>query len=206
MTTKSPFPFFSQMADHSQQQNATSSFAWFSTPECITWVTVLGMEGAVTVTLNAVTIMVYLKERSLRKRSMYLVINQAVADMFVGAGVIPDFFISGEVCGFWKIHHVSKPIIFILWFVFSPASFTNLTAISLERAHAKFHLFCLLIMTVSYSSIAIKIVCGILRHHHGISNRERKLTKTLFIVIVVSSLLALPLIMFKTCEIFALPP
>jgi len=54
------------------------------------------MEGAVTVTLNAVTIIVYLKERSLRKRSMYLVINQAVADMFVGAGVIPDFFYFGR--------------------------------------------------------------------------------------------------------------
>ena len=166
----------------------------------------LGMEGAVTVTLNALTIIVYLKERSLRKRSMYLVINQAVADMFVGAGVIFEFFTSGDVCGFWKIHHVSEPVNSILWFVFSPASFTNLTAISLERAHATFHLFCLLIMTLPYSSIAIKIVCGTQRHHQGISNRERKLTKTLFIVIVVSSLLALPFIIFKTCEIFALPP
>ena len=247
------------MADHSQQQNTTSSFAWFSVPECIAWITVLGMEGAVTVTLNALTIIVYLKERSLRKRSMYLVINQAVADMFVGASVISEFFISGEVCGFWKIHHVSKPIIFILWFVFSPASFTNLTAISLERTHATFRpfkhrflkkkifgaviaavwitawlfasirvlyeiqiltferykhffisyfslcVFCLLIITVSYSSIAIKIVCGTQLHHHGATTRERKLTKTLFIVTVVSSLLALPSIIFKTCEIFALP-
>ena len=217
------------------------------------------MEGAVTVTLNALTIIVYLKERSLRKRSMYLMINQAVADMFVGASVISESFISGEVCGFWKIHHVSKPIIFILWFVFSPASFTNLTAISLERTHATFRpfkhhflkkkifgaviaavwitaslfasirvlyeiqiltferykyffmsyfslcLFCLLIITVSYSSIAIKIVCGTQPHHHGATTRERKLTKTLFIVTVVSSLLALPSITFKTCKIFALP-
>ena len=141
MTTKSPFSFFSQMADHSQQQNTTSSFAWFSAPECITWVTVLGMEGAVTVTSNAVTIIVYLKERSLRKRSMYLVINQAVADMFVGAGVISEFFTSREVCGFWKIHHVSELVNSTLWFVFSSASFTNLTAISLDRAHATFRPF-----------------------------------------------------------------
>ena len=89
--------------------------------------------------------------------------------------------------------------------MFSPASFTNLTAISLERAHAKFHLFCLLIMTVSYSSIAIKIVCGTQPHHHGATTRERKLTRTLFVVTVVSSLLALPFIIFKTCERFALP-
>ena len=78
------------------------------------------------------------KERSLRKRSMYFLINQAVADMFVGAGVISDSFTSGEVCGFWKIHHVSEPVNSILWFVFLSASFTNLTAISLERAHATF--------------------------------------------------------------------
>ena len=205
MTTKSPLSFFSQMADHSQQQNTTSSFAWFSAPECIIWITVLGMEGTVTVTLNAITIIVYLKERSLRKRSMYLVINQAVADMFVEAGVISEFFTSGEVCGFWKIHHVSEQVNSILCFVFSPASFRNLTAISLERTHATFRLFCLLIMTVSYSSIAIKIVCGTQRHHHGITNREKKLTKTLYIVTVVSSLLALLFIIFKNCEIFALP-
>ena len=206
----------------------------------------LGMEGAVTVTLNALTIIVYLKERSLRKRSMYLVINQAVADMFVGAGVISEFFTPREACGFWKIHHVSELVNSILWFVFSSASFTNLTAISLERAHATFRpfkyrflkkkifgaviaavwitawlfasimvlyeiqiltferfkpliisffslcLFCLLIITVSYSSIAIKIVCGTQLHHHGATTRERKLTKTLFIVAVASSLLALP--------------
>ena len=129
------------MANHSQQQNTTSSFAWFSAPESITWITVLGMEGAVTVTLNALTIIVYLKERSLRKRSMYLVINQEVAGMFVGVGVISEFFTLGEVCGFWKIHHVSEPVNSILWFVFSSASFTNLTAISLERAHATFRPF-----------------------------------------------------------------
>ena len=58
-------------------------------------------------------------------------------------------------------------------------------------------MFCLLIITVSYSSIAIKIVCGTQLHHHGATTRERKLTKTLFIVTVVSSLLALPFIIFN---------
>ena len=155
---------------------------------------------------------------------------------------------------FWKIHYFSNPflpVIYILWFVFSAASFTNLTAISLERAHATFHplkhrllkkkifgaviaavwitawlfptirflyeihiltfkrykafltsynlfcLFCLLIIVVSYSSIAVKIVCGTQPHHHGTTNRERKLTKALFIVTVAFLLLALPFIIFK---------
>ena len=45
------------------------------------------MEAFAIVALNALTIFIYMKERSLRKRSMYLVINQAVADMFVGLNV-----------------------------------------------------------------------------------------------------------------------
>ena len=58
-------------------------------------------------------------------------------------------------------------------------------------------LFCLLIIAVSYSSIAIKIVCGNQPHHHGATNRERKPTNTLFIVTVVSLLLTLPYVIFR---------
>ena len=47
-----------------------------------------GFISVAIVMLNALTIIVCLKERSLRKRSMYLVINQAVADMFVGGSLI----------------------------------------------------------------------------------------------------------------------
>ena len=57
-------------------------------------------------------------------------------------------------------------------------------------------LFCPLIILVSYLSIAIKIVCGNQPHHHGATNRERKLTKTLFVVTVVSLLLTLPIVIF----------
>ena len=59
-------------------------------------------------------------------------------------------------------------------------------------SYFSFFLFCLLIILTSYSSMAIKIVCGNRPHHHGATNRERKLTKTLFIVTVVSLLLTLP--------------
>ena len=78
-----PFSFCSQMAYHSRQQNTTLSLALFTPSECIAWLTVFGIEAVAMVTLNALEIIIYLKECSLRKRSMYLVINQAVADMFV---------------------------------------------------------------------------------------------------------------------------
>ena len=242
------------MANHSQQQNTTSPFAFFSPSECIAWLTVFGIEAVAMVTLNALEIIIYLRERSLRKRNMYLVINQAVADMFVGGLVISECWLLGSSCDFWAIKSFSIAFFALLvsfWYFFPLASLLNLTAISLDRTHAAFRpfkhrlvkkkifvaviaavwitaglfttsivltffnqlstfekskgilmsyfsffLFCLFIILVSYSSIAIKIVCGNQPHHHGASNRERKLTKTLFIVTVVSLLLTLPYVIF----------
>ena len=252
-TAKSPFSFFFlQMANHSQQQNMTPSFPFFSSSECIAWLTVFGIETAAILALNVLTIIVYLKEPRLRKRSMYLVINQAVADMFVGASVISQCWLLGSDCDFWTIHYSSVSFFSVLFvsFVFLSASLINLAAISLERMHATFRpfkhrlvkkkifgaviavvwitaglltstrvlyvptltsegsanffisyysfcLLCLLVIVVSYSSIAIKIVFLTQSHHHGATSRERKLTKTLLVVTVVSLLLTLPFIIFK---------
>ncbi|XP_067050950.1 pinopsin-like [Acropora muricata] len=243
------------MANHSQQQNITISFPLFSSSQCIAWLSMFGMEAVAIVTLNALTIIVYLKERSLRKRSMYLVINQAVADMLVAGCVSIHFSDLGSDCKFWtSINSSNLPseIVAYVWLHFIPVgSITNLAAISLERMHATFRpfkhrlvkkkmfggavaavwitaglcsaidvlvvfypftnklrigllnvldftyfLFCLLIILVSYSSIAIKIIYGNQPHHHGASSREKKLTKTLFIVTVVSLLLTQPFITF----------
>ena len=251
-TVKSPFSFlfFLKMANHSQQQNMTSSFPFLSS-ECIAWLTVFGIETAAIVALNVLTIIVYLKERRLRKRSMYLVINQAVTDMFVAASVICQCWFLGRKCDFWTIHYFSVSffsLIFVSW-LFVSASLTNLAAIPLERTHATFRpfkhrfvkkkifgaviavvwitagllasirifhvptltlqehnffisyysfcLFCLLVIFVSYSSISIKIVFLTQSHRHGATRRERKLTKTLLLVTVVSLLLTLPFIIFK---------
>ena len=51
---------------------------------------------------------------------------------------------------------------------------------------------CFLIISISYSSIVIKVRCGAQPQHHGAASRERKLTMTLFIVTVVSLLFYLP--------------
>ena len=243
------------MANDSQQQNTTLSVAQSTSSEGIAWQTVFGIEAVAMVTLNALTIIIYLRERSLRKRSMYLVINQAVADMFVGGFLIIGCWFLGRLHEFSASNSpsiASYALIFVgfVFYFFLPlASLLNLTAISLDRTHATFRpfkhrlvkkkifgtviaavwitaglftisivitfldqlllftseltnnilmlyfssfLFCLLIILVSYSSIAIKISCGNQLHHHGATNREKKLTKTLFIVTVVSLLLTLP--------------
>ena len=60
-----------------------------------------------------------------------------------------------------------------------------------------FTLICLLIICVSYTSIVIKVRCGVQPRHHGAAGRERKLTMTSFIVTVVSLLLYLPHVIWK---------
>ena len=140
-----PFSFSSQMSNHSQQQNTTLSWALFTPSERIAWLTVFGIEAVAMVTLNALVIITYLRERSLRKRSMYLVINQAVADMFFGGLVIIPCWVLGSRCDFWAINSVSSSNAFFALIIafdfFSLASLLNLTAISLDRTHAAFRPF-----------------------------------------------------------------
>ena len=134
------------MANHSQQQIETSSNSTRTcSSECIAWLTAFGIEAAAIVMLNALTIIVYLKERSLRKRSMYLVINQAFADMFTGASIFLYFPIWAYTLKLWTINPpLSDELILRIWVLatVSPlASLINLEAISLERTHATFRPF-----------------------------------------------------------------
>ena len=246
------------MANHSQQQNEILPFSLFSASECIAWLSVFGIEAVAIVMLNARKIIVYVKERSLRKRSLYLVINQAVADMFVGASLIFFYLLGGHMCELWT-SNLARPLFLSLVTVSPLASLINLGAISLERTHATFRpfkhrlikkkifgaaaafvwitagtisiaffsqitsqpfsseqfsilstsyllsfMFCLLTIIVSYSSIAIKIVYGTQPHHRSATNRGGKLTKTPFIVTVVSLLLTLPYIILELCEMLPL--
>ncbi|XP_068686874.1 adenosine receptor A3-like [Montipora foliosa] len=221
-----------------------------SSSEYIAWFIVLGIEAVTMVTLNALTIIIYLKEPRLRKRSMYLVISLAVADIFNACSVIFWIFSLANGCNFWTIKFLNSVEIYVVLvasFNYFPAvSITNLAVISLERMHATFRpikhrlieknifgaavaavwlitglftaiflsqfllgdiswdhvysayfsfLLCVsFIIFVSYTSIAIKFYCGTHPQHHGAIIRERKLTKTLFLVTVVSLTLLLPLL------------
>ncbi|XP_044166939.1 5-hydroxytryptamine receptor 4-like [Acropora millepora] len=131
------------MANHSQQQFETPSN---STRTCsferIAWLRVFGIEAVAIVTLNALTIIVYLRERSLRKCGMYLVINQAFADMFTGASIFIYFPVLAYIFELWTVNPpLSDELILRMWVIASVsplASLINLEAISLERTHATF--------------------------------------------------------------------
>lgn len=118
-------------------------FLMFSLPECISWLAVGLMLFVAIVTLNLITVIVFIKNRNFRKRSTYLVINLAVVDMLAGAFAINSFFhaVGEKFCNLWKysLHEKWKLYTFFAVFLLFPvASLTNITAIALERLHATF--------------------------------------------------------------------
>ena len=113
-----------------------------SSPECITWMTVGLAESVAIVTLNLCTIIVFIRNRNLRKRSTYLLINLAVIDLLVGGiAVYVLFYWFGVICDVWKgtLNVVLADYIVTNWLSFFPAmSLLNITIIALERAYATF--------------------------------------------------------------------
>ena len=115
-----------------------------SSSECIIWVTVFTAEFIAIVTVNLLAIILFIKNRSLRTRSMYLVISLIVADMLVGvlSGGYLQFFLLWR-CRLIKLN-LSEEVgisLFILDFFLPLVSLTNIAVISLERFHATFRPF-----------------------------------------------------------------
>ena len=112
----------------------------FSFPECITWLAVGLTECVTIVTLNIITVIVFMKYRNLRKRSTYLIINLAVVDMLVaGNATYALFYFVGASCNVWKYNVIEswlKHVRDSFLLLFPLSSLTTITAISIERLHA----------------------------------------------------------------------
>ena len=234
-----------------------------SSAECSTWLAVSLTIAVAVVAVNFLSIIIFVKNSNLRTRSMYLVINLTVADMFVGGistiSIIVLVFLLND-CEARNVLFTSsfkrewQPILLVLFMIdtwLSLISAAGIAAISLDRMHATFRPFrhrnikkwaygvtiagvwiltalilitfpliirygdwlqqqwqllfpfylwlsccclCLVVICVSYTSIALKFWCGTRPPSHGAANRQRKLTVTLFIMTIVSLLLWLPYI------------
>ena len=119
------------------EQEKTTRMA--SSPECITWMVVGLTESVTIIALNSLTVIAFCRDRNLRKRSTYLVISLAVADMLSGGSSALNFFDDvGETWNLWRHNRAYWyiPQVFILWF--PVCSLTNMTVISLERLNATF--------------------------------------------------------------------
>ena len=111
-----------------------------SSLECITWMVVGLTESVTIIVLNSLTVIAFYRNRYLRKRSTYLVISLAVADML--SGVISPlnlFYNIGAMCNSWR-HNAENwyqiPTVVAFWFL--GCSLINMTVISLERLNATF--------------------------------------------------------------------
>ena len=204
------------------------------------WKKVFLIEFIVIAIINVFTVVAFVRNRHLRKRTTYLIINLTVADLLVGAvsgplTIFAPYFDDGH--GFsWREVIISTSI-----HVFPIASQANLLLISLERLHAtlfpfrhcliekwlyfkviigswmitlflafmmsvlemlelvliRYLFLCytsltLLIITVSYVIIIIKVRSNPPPQHLSAVASERKLSVTLSVVTVVSILTILP--------------
>ena len=115
-----------------------------SSSECIIWLTVFTAEFVAIVTVNLLAIILFIKNRNLRTRSMYLVISLTVADMLVGvlSGGYLQFRLLWQ-CSLIKLNLSWKVFILLSGFsFFMPlVSLTNIAVISVERFHATFRPF-----------------------------------------------------------------
>ena len=221
-----------------RNQTETSSSSSLLRP---TWLTVFVVELAVISVINGFTILTFARNRHLRKRTTYLIINLTIADLF-----------AGTVSGPMHIYHIMtfKPasgfgwgnfIVLFLRNVFIACSMLNLALLSLERLHATLFPFrhCLMLdwvyfkavvciwflavipasadaafflitsqgskyvgasltiavlftVIVSYAIIALNVKRKVPPYSSGAVSSDRKLTVTLLIVIVLSTLAILP--------------
>ena len=109
----------------------------FSSSECIPWLALFITISITIITVNLLSIVLFITNRSLRTRTMYLVINLTIVDMFVGWFSSLYHLLLLE-CDIWEIHLTLGLTIIIefrcIWFPLT--SLTNIAVISLERMHA----------------------------------------------------------------------
>ncbi|CAH3170954.1 unnamed protein product [Porites lobata] len=111
-----------------------------SSSECITWFAVTLTVCVAIVTVNLLSIILFIKNRSLRTRAMYLVINLTIADMFVGGFAHFNLIVLYSLysCDIVEMNVSLEMavIIFFLYLWFPLTSLTNIAVISLDRMHA----------------------------------------------------------------------
>ena len=114
----------------------------FPTSSCIPWCAVLSIECLAIVILNITTITVFVKQRQLQRKSTYLIIHLAIADLLVGAISGPMQVHAFMAICYEEVWDITFSIISFAirpFFVF--ASLVNLAFISLERVHATYRPF-----------------------------------------------------------------
>ena len=124
--------------------NTTNIARYPPASHCIPWLAVFGTECLAIVILNIITIIIFVKQRQLQRKSTYLIIHLAIVDLLVGAVTGPlwiEFFMSWY-CDLWEYDRPDSIWLFVLGrdtgYNIDKVSLLNLAFISLERTHATF--------------------------------------------------------------------
>ena len=128
----------------------------FSQGPSVIWFSIFVTEFIVIFIINVVTLIAFARNRNLRKRTTYLIINLTVADLLVGAvsgplGIYFTYEMEHARHGFsWR-----EFSILTFGMSFPGSSLVNLSLISLERLHATLYPFrhCLIEKWVYYKII-----------------------------------------------------
>ena len=124
--------------------NTTNIARYLPASHCVSWFAVFGIVCLAIVILNIITIIIFVKQRQLQRKSTYLIIHLAIVDLLVGAVTGPlwiDFFMR-QYCDLWEDDRPDSTWLFVLeratGYNIDKVSLLNLAFISLERTHATF--------------------------------------------------------------------
>ena len=173
--------------------NTTNIARYHPVSHCVSWFAVFGTVCLAVVILNIITIIIFVKQRQLQKKSTYLIIHLAMVDLLVGAVTGPlliDFFM-GWSCDLWEYDRPDSIWLFVLGratgYNIDKVSLLNLTFISLERIHATFCPFkhrsvkkwvygVVITVTWLFPVVVMSLVIGLIKFNHV----SFKITSVLF--------------------------
>ena len=163
--------------------NTTNIARYLPVSHCVSWFAVFGTVCLAVVILNIITIIIFVKQRRLQRKSTYLIIHLAIIDLLVGAVTGPlwiDFFMSWY-CDLWEYDTPDRIWLFVLERVtgynIDKVSLLNLAFISLERTHATFCPFkhrsvkkwvygVVITVTWLFPVVVMSLVIGLLNFNH----------------------------------------
>ena len=124
--------------------NTTNIARYLPASHCVSWFAVFGIVCLAIVILNIITIIIFVKQHQLQRKSTYLIIHLAIVDLLVGAVTGPlwiDFFMR-QYCDLREDDRPDSTWLFVLERVtgynIDKVSLLILAFISLERTHATF--------------------------------------------------------------------
>ena len=134
---------------------------FFSKAEGIAWCSALIVISIFSVAGNLLTIVLFVLSKTLRKKSLFLVINMAFADLMLGTLSLPShIFILGSYYQLWTEASTEFVMVHrIIDSVFSQVALISAVFISVERFYAIYWPFRHRTLTMQTYRIVVGMVC-----------------------------------------------